>query len=87
MGGKERINSVLCGLREVRQDAELIAIQDGARPFLTQEVLGEVLEKAEATGLPPRHPGDRYHQAGGERTGRGDPGPLHSLCSADAPSV
>ena len=50
VGGKERINSVLCGLREVRQDAELIAIQDGARPFLTQEVLGEVLEKAEATG-------------------------------------
>ena len=44
VGGKERINSVLCGLREVRQDA------DGARPFLTQEVLGEVLEKAEATG-------------------------------------
>lgn len=41
---------MLCGLREVRQDAELIAIQDGARPFLTQEVLGEVLEKAEATG-------------------------------------
>ena len=32
VGGKERINSVLCGLREVRQDAELIAIQDGARP-------------------------------------------------------
>ena len=50
VGGKERIHSVLCGLREVRQDAELIAIQDGARPFLTQEVLGEVLEKAEATG-------------------------------------
>ena len=50
VGGKERINSVLCGLREVRQDAELIAIQDGALPFLTQEVLGEVLEKAEATG-------------------------------------
>ena len=41
---------VLRGLREVREDAELIAIQDGARPFLTQEVLEEVLSKAEATG-------------------------------------
>lgn len=50
VGGQERIHSVLAGLQEVREDAELIAIQDGARPFLTQEVLREVLEKAEATG-------------------------------------
>ena len=50
VGGKERIHSVLRGLEEVRPDAELIAIQDGARPFLTQEVLEEVLSKAEATG-------------------------------------
>lgn len=50
VGGEERIHSVLAGLREVREDAELIAIQDGARPFLTQEVLEEVLTKAAATG-------------------------------------
>lgn len=50
VGGKERIHSVLAGLREVRSDAELIAIQDGARPFLTQEVLSEVLKKARVTG-------------------------------------
>ncbi len=50
VGGEQRIHSVLHGLREVREDAELIAIQDGARPFLTQEVLREVLAKAEETG-------------------------------------
>ena len=50
VGGAERVLSVRAGLREVRPDAELIAIHDGARPFLTQEVLGEVLRQAAASG-------------------------------------
>lgn len=50
VGGAERVLSVRAGLREVRQDAQLIAIHDGARPFLTQKVLCEVLDQAERSG-------------------------------------
>ncbi len=49
-GGRERIHSVQAGLNEVREDAELIAIHDGARPLLPPEVLEEVLRKAAQTG-------------------------------------
>ena len=42
--------SVQNGLQEVRRDAQLIAIHDGARPFLSQQVLMEVLETAAKTG-------------------------------------
>ncbi len=50
VGGSERMLSVQNGLQEVRQDAQLIAIHDGARPFLSQQVLMEVLETAAKTG-------------------------------------
>ena len=49
-GGKERIHSVQAGLQEVREDAELIAIHDGARPLLPPDVLEEVLQTAARTG-------------------------------------
>ena len=49
-GGKERIHSVQAGLNEVREDAELIAIHDGARPLLSPQVLEEVLQTAARTG-------------------------------------
>lgn len=49
-GGAERINSVQAGLSEVRSDAAIIAIHDGARPLLPQKVLLEVLNKAMVTG-------------------------------------
>jgi len=42
-GGSERIHSVMAGLREVRADADLIAIHDGARPLVTQEILEETI--------------------------------------------
>lgn len=50
VGGKERINSVQNGLVEVREDADIIAIHDGARPLLPGKVLSEVLKKARLTG-------------------------------------
>ena len=50
VGGAERPLSVRAGLRETRRDAELIAIHDGARPFLSQEVLEETLEQAALSG-------------------------------------
>ena len=54
-GGKERYESVLNGLNEVTSD--YVLIHDGARPFLTQEIIDricrEVLtEKACAVGMP-----------------------------------
>ena len=49
-GGKERIHSVQAGLAQVRTDADIIAIHDGARPLLSQSVLTEVLKKAQITG-------------------------------------
>jgi len=50
VGGAERIHSVRAGIREVRQDATLIAIQDGARPLVTQEILTKTIAQAAATG-------------------------------------
>ena len=49
-GGAERVDSVCAGLHAVRKDAQLIAIHDGARPFLSQSVLNEVLYQAARTG-------------------------------------
>jgi len=50
VGGAERMLSVRAGLREVRREAQLIAIHDGARPFLSDRVLGEVLRQASVSG-------------------------------------
>ncbi len=50
VGGAERVLSVRAGLREVDREAQLIAIHDAARPFLTQQVLKEVLDQAAASG-------------------------------------
>lgn len=49
-GGETRILSVQAGLSEVSADAELIAIHDGARPFLTTEILEEVIQTAGERG-------------------------------------
>lgn len=49
VGGAERTLSVQAGLREVRPDAELVAIHDGARPLVTQEILTEAVERAAVT--------------------------------------
>lgn len=45
-GGKDRAESVSLGLKEVSEAAELVAIHDGARPFVSQEVLADVLMAA-----------------------------------------
>jgi len=50
VGGSERVLSVRAGLREVDRDAELIAIHDAARPFLSRQVLKEVLLQASVSG-------------------------------------
>lgn len=42
-GGKERYHSVMQGVKAVSTDADYIFIHDGARPFITQEILERVL--------------------------------------------
>lgn len=49
-GGATRTQSVLAGVREVRADAELIAVHDGARPFVTSELIEEAVQKAAECG-------------------------------------
>ncbi|MGE4275778.1 MAG: 2-C-methyl-D-erythritol 4-phosphate cytidylyltransferase [Lawsonibacter sp.] len=50
VGGSDRIYSVWAGLQEVRPDAGVIAIHDGARPLVPQMVLEEVVARAGVTG-------------------------------------
>lgn len=46
IGGKSRTESVLAGVSEVRPDAALIAIHDGARPLLTEELIAATVRAA-----------------------------------------
>lgn len=50
VGGAERIHSVQAGLREVDPEAELVAIHDGARPLVTQDVIERAVEAAARSG-------------------------------------
>lgn len=50
VGGATRTLSVLSGIQEASLDAELIAIHDGARPFVTEEILETVLAAAAQYG-------------------------------------
>lgn len=45
-GGDSRAQSVLCGIRAAGEQAELIAIHDGARPLATREVIDGAIEAA-----------------------------------------
>lgn len=49
-GGLTRVRSVQKGVEEVSARARLIAVQDGARPLLTQEVLAEAVQTAARCG-------------------------------------
>ena len=49
-GGEERIHSVQAGLREVDPEADLIAIHDGARPLVSQEIIRDTVARAALTG-------------------------------------
>jgi 2-C-methyl-D-erythritol 4-phosphate cytidylyltransferase len=59
-GGKERYHSVACGLRALKNETEpveVVLIHDGARPFVTPEMIGELVEETKkyhacVTGTP-----------------------------------
>jgi 2-C-methyl-D-erythritol 4-phosphate cytidylyltransferase len=50
IGGTERGNSVQAGLQEASPDVDLIAIHDGARPLVSQEILTQTIQRAAETG-------------------------------------
>ncbi len=88
VGGAERMDSVRAGLREIRPDAQLAAIHDGARPLVPQQVT--------APGHPagrgnrcrrPCDPRNRHGQACGGGSGCGDPGPVRPAGGSDPPGV
>lgn len=45
-GGEDRLDSVLIGVNEANRDAEYIAVHDGARPLVTQEIIVDAFRKA-----------------------------------------
>ena len=45
-GGKSREESVLCAALEAEEKTELLAVQDGARPLVTPELIDAVVDKA-----------------------------------------
>ena len=49
-GGEDRQASALNGLKALPPDAEIALIHDGARPFVTGEIIGHVIESVAACG-------------------------------------
>lgn len=43
-GGKNRQESVLCGIRCLKESDELVLIHDGARPLVTDDVINRVID-------------------------------------------
>ena len=43
-GGKERYNSVQNGLKYVKNNIDIVAIHDAARPLITENIINEVLK-------------------------------------------
>lgn len=58
-GGKQRQDSVFAGLQALKGDADIVAVHDGVRPFITDDKLKEVIAAALKFGaailaVPPR---------------------------------
>lgn len=49
-GGKERYHSVYAGLKAITWENDMVYIHDGARPFLTEDMLQRAYEATEANG-------------------------------------
>lgn len=45
-GGKERQDSVYNGLKSLNKDCEIVLIHDGARPFVTKEIIRKSIDEA-----------------------------------------
>ena len=72
-GGHTRTQSARMGTLEVRREAELIAIHDGARPFVSQEVISAAIEKAAQPGAAaPAAPVKKTHKPAAAGGGEGE---------------
>ena len=49
-GGADRQESVFCGVKACDENADIIAIHDGARPLVSREVIAHTIESAKAFG-------------------------------------
>ena len=49
-GGASRLESVMLGVKEVTSDPKLIAVHDGARPFVSVNVIDSAIRQAEKSG-------------------------------------
>ncbi len=50
VGGAERQDSVWCGLQELKAESEIVLIHDGARPFVTENMIQESIKQAKEMG-------------------------------------
>ena len=50
LGGAQRQDSVACGLRMAAEEADVILIHDGARCFITQDIIQRCIQSARETG-------------------------------------
>ena len=50
LGGKERQDSVACGLKAISPEASLVVIHDAARPFVSAQLIGSLIREARLTG-------------------------------------
>ena len=87
VGGATRTHSVLAGLGELPSGAELVAIHDGARPLVSQEVLETVIFRAAECGAAAPGAGEGHHKASAGQSGGGYAGAFGALCRADTPGV
>lgn len=49
-GGKERYHSVYEGLKSLKEECDYVLIHDGARPFITEEMIINVIESVKKYG-------------------------------------
>lgn len=49
-GGKERYNSVINGINCIKDNIDIVAVHDGARPLVTPKIINDVLIKANKYG-------------------------------------
>ena len=47
-GGRQRKDSVFCGLKALGKDIEVVLIHDGARPFISKQTIAKVLKGLQA---------------------------------------
>src|SRR5690606_34992946 len=50
-GGRERGDSVRSGLSRLPEEVEVVLVHDGARPFVSRELIDRVLQRASSTGV------------------------------------